>query len=51
VFDEDGSYVENNSNGEITALIKEKGPYVLTILVLRESGAKQKRPFFQQQGK
>ena len=45
VFDEDGSYVENKSSGERTALQKEKGSYVLTLWVPRESGPKQKGPF------
>ena len=50
VFDEDGSYVESKSNGERTALIKDRGSYVLTLWVPRESSPRQKWPF-QRQGK
>ena len=50
VFDEDGSYVENKSTGERTALIKDKGSYVLTLWVPRESSPRQKWPF-QRQGR
>jgi hypothetical protein len=46
VCDEDGSYVENKSNGERTALIEERGSYVLTLWVPRESGSGHMRLFF-----
>jgi hypothetical protein len=50
VFDEDESYVENKSTGEKTALTKDRGSYVLTLWVPRESSPRQKRPF-QRQGR
>ena len=51
VFDEDGSYVENKSSGERTALTKEKGSYVLTLWVPREPNPKQQKRPFQRQGR
>ena len=31
VFDDHGSYVENNDTGERTALTKDKGSYIFTV--------------------